>query len=114
MTAAGTELVGSAHGAKAVPATRRKLVVALRAKMEITLYVGGAGRAPRNLRLTQQEVKHGANAPRHHKADQHPEARTHAAARRIPAHVPNHQEVERGHHTPREIQVNAQAERRNM
>jgi hypothetical protein len=95
MAAAGAELVGGAHGAEAVAAAGRELVVALRAEVEVALHMRGAGRAARNLRLAQQEVKHRADAARHHEADDDPEARTHGAARRVLADVADHQEVER-------------------
>src|SRR5271166_4263893 len=94
MAAARAELVGRAHCPEAVSATGGKLIVALRAEMEITLHMRGAGRAPRNLRLAQQEVEHRADAARHHEADGDPEARAHRPPRRIPADITHHQEVE--------------------
>jgi len=55
MAAAGAELIGGAHGAEAVAAIGRELVVALRAEVEVALHVRGAGRAARNFRLAQQK-----------------------------------------------------------
>src|ERR1035438_5867407 len=82
--------------------------------MEVALYVCGACRAPRNLRLAQKEIKHRANAPGHDKANQHPESRTHAPSGRVLADVAHHEEVVRGYHSPGEIEVDAQAEWRHM
>src|SRR5580658_10464549 len=74
MTTPGTELVRGAYSAKAVAAIGGEPVVALRAEVKVALHVRGTGRATRNLRLPQQEVKHSPDAAWHHEADQHPEA----------------------------------------
>jgi len=82
--------------------------------VEIALHVRGARRAPRNLRLTQQEVQHRADAARHHEAESDPEARAHGPPRGVLTDVTYHQKVERGQQTPGNIEVDAEAERRMM
>src|SRR5208337_3234837 len=114
MAAAGTELVRGTHSAEAVAAAGGELVVALRAEVKVALYMRGAGGAPRDHRLAQQEVQHRPDAARHHEANDDPEARTHGPAWRILAHVANHQKVERSQRTPGKIEVDAKTQRRRM
>ena len=73
VAAPGTELICGANRPEAVSAARTELVVALRAEMEIALHMGRASRTPGNQGRAKQKVENGADAARHHEADQHPE-----------------------------------------
>jgi len=114
VAAAGAELVRGADGAEAVSAVGRELIVALRTEMEIALHMRRAGGAAGNFWLTEQEVKHCADAAGHDEADDDPEARTHGAAGRVFADVADHEEVERDEHTAGEAEIDMKAERRLM
>jgi hypothetical protein len=112
--ATSAELIRRPHRAKAIAATRRELVIALRTKMKITLYMSPACRARRHQRRPQQEIENGADSPRHHEADQHPETRTHRTTRRVLADVSHHQNVKSGEQSPRDVEIRAEAERNRV
>ena len=101
------ELIRSAHAPEAVAATRHELIIALRTEMKIALHMRAAGRARRNLRLAQQEVKHRADAARHHQANHHPEADAHSPPRSVFAHVAQHQAIQRSQQSPGKIEIDA-------
>ena len=112
MPAARAELVRSPHRPEAVPATRRKLIAALRTEMEFVLYMCSASRASRSNRQPQQKIQDRADPSRQHETDHHPESRAHRAARSVPADITHHQEVKRSQQTPRQVEVDPQAQRR--
>src|SRR5579863_4358614 len=112
VAAAGAELVGGAHRTEAVSAACGELIVALGTEVKITLHEGAASRATRDQRLPQQVVEHGPDPAGHHKTDQHPESRTHGAARGVFADVADHEEIQGGEQSPGEIEVDLEADRR--
>ena len=114
MAASSAELIRAANCSEAVSAARAELVVTLRAEMKIALHMRCASRAPRNQGRAKQKVENRADAAGHDEADQHPEAGTHCPPWRILAHEAHHQEIKRGHQSPGNIQVDAQAEGRHM
>ena len=114
MTATRAELIRRPHRAEAVSAACGELVIALRAEVEITLHMSAAGRARRHERSPQKEIKNSADAPRHYKADQHPESRAHRPARRILADISHHQDVERSEKTPGDIEICAKTKRHRV
>jgi len=112
VSAVHAELIARRDASVALAAAGGDLAGALRAKVEIRLRPRAARRAPRDNWLSQQEVEHGTNSSRHDEADRDPEAQAHRPPRRIPAHIADHQDVERGQGAPGEGKVDAQAERR--
>ena len=82
--------------------------------MEVALDMGGAGGAAGNFRLSEQEVEHCADAAGHYKADCHPKAGTHGAARSVFADVADHEEVEGDEHAAGEAEIDMKAEWRGM
>ena len=114
VTAAGAELVSGADGAEAVAAAGGELVVALGAEVEVALDVGAAGGALGDERGAEQEVEHGADAAGHDEADEHPEAGAHGAAGGVFADEADHEDIERGEQAPGEIEIDAQAEGRDV
>src|ERR1700691_2631093 len=111
MTAVNAVDVGNAHATVAIAAGRGDLVSALGTDMKLRMNTGGTGRAARDYRLAEEKVQHRSDAARHSQADHHPKAGAHAAARRIPAHITNHEHVQGGQRAPGESEVKADAER---
>lgn len=110
VAATGAEQIGRPDSAETVPTTRRELVVALGAEVEIALHVGSACRAGGDKGRPKKKIENGADPSRHDKADQHPEAGTHRPARSIFADVSDHEDVEGGQKSPRDVEVRAKAE----
>src|SRR5271154_1984615 len=112
MPAVYTVEVGHADAAIALSTTRRDLVRALRAEVEVRLGAAAAGGAAGDDRLPQQEVKHRADSSRHDEADRDPKAQAHGATRCVLADIADHQDVERRQRAPGEREVDAEADRR--
>src|SRR5271168_3026024 len=110
MPAVYTVEVGHADAAIALSTTRRDLVRALRAEVEVRLGAAAAGGAAGDDGLPEQEIKHRADSSRHDEADRDPEAEAHGAAGSVLGDVADHQDVERGQSSPGEREVDAEAD----